>query len=435
MEIKVNDVGQCRKSIKITVPAEEIQKEYTEKVKSLQSESYIKGFRAGRTPLNIIEKKFGKSILDEMKYTYISKAFQTAMTENKLKPFGEPKLTQPEFTLEKEKAFEFEFVLDVQPEFTLPEYKNLEATKQSSEVTEEDIQTTLEDLRKRYAELVLVEDGVAQKDDVVFGNATIKIGDTEVWNKTNLMLSVTDTNLMGIPFTADFLLNHKVGEVLTKKVTLPNDFKTEEHRGKEADFSMTLVEIKRVKLPEINDQLAAEIGFKDLTGVKEFLKMQIAVEKESANNYMIEHDLLHRLLETVKIELPEAFIEEKVKESKQRIDEERKAKGEKLPEKEEEIKEDEKTIRERIIADLKEYLLLDRIAEQEKIEVNEDEVDQHIKAIASRYHKWPTEVKQDYEKSGVLDELRYETKTRKVLKFLRENAKISEEKKIIVATH
>lgn len=361
-------------------------------------------------------------------------SLKTAITDNKLKPLADPKIQMGSLKIAKGQDYKVEFTLDLQPEFEVPAYEKLQWIQENNAVTEEDLSLSLEEIRERRGEFVLAENAVSQKRDMLIGDLEIKAESEVLFSQKNTNIFVLDTRVKGIPVEKAFLLNHKVGDVLKKNLVLPETYEAEKDRGKNVELSFSIAEIKRLQLPAMDDNFAKEVGCENLEALKKNLQNQIKHEKEHQSEEKSLHLLLHQLIEETKLELSEEFIKDKIVEmqARQKRDPQKQETEEEKAKKEAELKQS-------IIWELKEYLIISKIAEKENIEVTEDEVDDYIKAIAHIYRKWPTEIKKEYEENGYIEEIRYKAKVSKVLEFLKKNAKVvnssDSDKKIIACNH
>ena len=424
MEIIINDAGNSRKEVKITIPADEVKKEYDDKINELKSKSHLKGFRPGKVPANVLEKKFGKNVLQELKPHFFNKAIEAAVNDHNLKPISSPHVDIEKITIEKDKPFIFEFLIETQPEFDLPEYKGLEVKKPGIRVSNKDMDTELGKLQREKAELVPVDNTETQEGDHLVCNVNLEVGNELIWGKENFKIEVCDTEVMGIIIGKKLLSGRKVGEVCQKKVSLPSDFKLTEYQGKNGEISFKIEDIKRLELPELDDAFACEAGFKDLPDMKTKIREQIKLAKEAKLNQNIEDEILKLLLQKTTINMPQEFVKDRVEKNKEEIRKQQEQDNKSPEQIEAHLKKQEPKIREQIEKHLREYLLIEKIAEQEKITVSDEDVEQEINVAASQYQKWPSEIKKEYEQRGLMEELKYQLKIRKVLAFIRENATV-----------
>lgn len=430
MEIVVTEVNPFKKDVKITVPREEIQKDYNDKLEEVRRHAQIKGYRPGRASKNIVERKYGKSILQELKVSFIVKAYEQTLEENNIVPIREPEIKEEEIAFSKDEDCEISFNLDVFPDFELPEYKGLDVLSQPIEVTDDEMKTAETEICKMRGELVVVEDENAtiKEGDVVICSFAFKIGNETIWSKENFLLEAVDLKVMNVVLKKELLLNHKVGDVCEEEVVFPEDFKLEEHKNKQGKISITITELKRVQLPELTDDFARELNYKDADDMREKIREQIHIRKEANNHYIIEKQLIDNLVNATEMPLPEEFIQERITRVNANMRNKLKQENKSDEEIDKIIADGSDEMKQEVIYQLKEYLLVEKIAGLEKIEVKDEEIDEYINAIAAQTRQWPNEVRKEYEQKGLIDELKYQAKMRKVLEFMRENAKISEAK-------
>lgn len=424
MEISVQEVGQMRKSIKINVPAEELLKKYQEKMKYLRENVVIRGFRVGKAPERVIERKYGEALEGEVKNEILQEAFASLEKDQKFKILGEPQFKE-ESPFQKGSAWSFEFIVDIQPEFTLPNYKGLEVKKTTLQISDEEVNDRLQIILRSRGTLEVVEKQPSQEDDMMVGDVTIKVADTTVWEKANSNLPVRDTTVYGFSIPKDKLIGHQVGEVIELTLPVPETYEIVEHRGKEAKFTYKIAELKRMKLPELNDAFAISLTCENVQDLKTKLREQMLIEKQMHYDMQVEEELFERVMSAVTITLPEAFIADRIAHSKEHFEEHMKEKGE-TQNIEEEWKKQEEKIRREWHDRMKEFLVVNRIASESEIEVSEYDLEQHFRQIASQVRRWPNEIRNQYEKSGMMDEVRYDLKKQKVMEVLRTHANFVE---------
>jgi trigger factor len=424
MEITITEAGPSKKNVKIVIAVEEIQNKYQEKIVEIRDNYPIKGFRAGKVPNHLIEKKFGKNIIEELKIGFIWDGYRQLLDEHKLELLRDPEIKPESILLQRNQPCTIEFTVEVFPEFKLPEYKGVEVQKPEASVAEKDVEMALEGVRKMRAELIVTENAVSAENDLLICDANLKVGEKLVWGNQNMSLEVEDSQLMGIAIPKSLFAGHKEKDVVLHKVTLPADFHIAEHANQQGEFSFVISEIKKIKLPELNDEFAKLIGAENLETLKKNILQNILTQREAQLDYMVERQIVEKLMAQVNIVVPENFIAERLKQAYEETRHHLLHEGKS----EEEIKaylEKEAThIQEEVIQDIKESLLLEKIARLEKIEVNEEDMDAYISAVAHQRGKWPNELRAEYEKKGMMEEVKYKVKTHKVLFMLQENAKV-----------
>ena len=167
MEFHVETTGPCRKRVKVTIPSEMVSAEFDKSYRQWVKTVPIPGFRPGKAPRKLVEKKFGKQVADEVKQTLLDTAFEKALKENELAPIAEPELDIEQVTVEPSQAVDFDFTVTVKPEFELPDYGDIEVEAPPADPTDEEVERALRGLRKSKATLRPIKDGTIANEDVV----------------------------------------------------------------------------------------------------------------------------------------------------------------------------------------------------------------------------------------------------------------------------
>jgi trigger factor len=423
MEIILNDMGACEKNIKVTVPVDIIKKEYEEKIIEVQTKGNIKGFRPGHIPKHVVEKKYGSTILEEMKMTYVTQAFEKAVKDNNLEIFGEPDMHEPPI-LHKDKEFSFEFILTLKPNFTLPDYKNYKLPTPIVKVEDSEVDMGLNHIRRLKGELIVIKDGEIIKEDSIICDLEIKSNDQSIWEEKNVPLEIRDYPPMkGIEKSAEAIfIGHKENDLCEADIKLSETFPKEEYRNKEAKVFFKILEIKRLKLPELNEEFLQSTGLQSVEALTNEIKKGIQYRKQSEENEKIESQILQKLLDETPMELPKHFIHHRVEHELAKFKDKTSKENLSPEEMATKIQQQETQLTEQMQQQLKELLIINRLAEENNIETTEEEVDQFIKSIAYSLQKWPNEIKAEYEKRGMMEDVKFQVKTHKVLSFIREHA-------------
>ncbi len=423
MDIAINDVGQLRKSLKVVVSTKEISEKYQEKYQYIQENIRVKGFRPGHIPANVIARKYGDAISNEVKAEILQEALSSIEEKNALKIMGEPQFKEEKpFKLDSD--WSFEFTIDIQPQFELPTYKQMEVKKTEVQISEEEITSRIDTIRRSKGTLIVVENEATQEEDHLVCDLCITIGDAKIYEKANYNIEVKNTEVFGLSIGKDLLIGKKVGETVEATLPIPETYEVAEHRGKDAKFTCKVLEIKRMKLADLNDGFAKEIGCENVEDLKNKLREQMKIEKEMHVEMQVEDELLEKLLKDLKVTLPEEFIKDRLEHAKKDFfhhQKEHEKKEDSVIEEEWKKEEEKANIqwRERIT----EYFLINRISEIENVEVTEQDLEEHFRQVAWQFRRWPNEIRSQYEKMGMMDEVKYDIKKRKVMVILRENAK------------
>jgi trigger factor len=423
--IEVEEPGPCKRVLKISVPVEKVQLEIEKSYKELGSNLAYPGFRKGKVPRQILEKRFGDQIRDEVKDGLLQSTFEEALESKELSPLGEPEFDKIEF--EASKPFTYEVKLSVRPEFELGEYKGIQVEEPDTEPAEAEIEAALNQIRQGRAELVPAEDGVSQAGDYLIADIGLYVEDEEVFLEEEASLRVGGDTIMGVQDQKilDFLVGAKVDERREVEVPLADDFREEKHRGKTGKFTLLPKEVKRIKLPELDDDFAKELKFESAEELREETVSRLRAQKAAEKPMRIENDIVERILAGLDLPLPDDILEKEADAVAFRTRLRLLRLGMQEEQIEKHLEEERPRSKESIGRNLREMFVLEKIAEAEKIFVTEDEVDQHLTARAEAYGSTLADMKQEMRSSGELAGLRMEMRHEKVRAFLREHAKVS----------
>ena len=430
MQVQVEEVGPCKKLVKIEIPADRVDEELEKTYEQLNEGVAVPGFRKGHVPRWLMRSKFGKQIDSDTKDTLVADSFDEAVKEQKLRPIGSPSFDE-EIEFEAGKPLSFGVTIEVRPEFEIDDYTALELKKTSAKPTKAEIKERIDFLRRRYAKLEDVTKGAPKAEDVAVGCLTLREGDDVYREIPNHQFIAGDHVLIGMTAeeTTEFVTQIKVGETAEKEITVPDAFGDEAKRGAKMTLSFKLDNIRRPNLPDVTEEWVKEVGFDSLDEFNDEITAALTREKERQGQEQLEEQMMEQLLKKVDFELPEDIVKSMAQRTLVRRSMALRQRG--MPQEEiekqlEKLKdESEKSAQ----GAAKTYFILDEIAEKERIFVTEDEVDARVEAMAANYGRSPDQVLRDLEKDDRLSELRSSMREEKVKAFLLEKATIKEPKK------
>jgi trigger factor len=433
-EVKIEEIGPCKKRLKIQVPKEELQETLEETYADLVQSAVLPGFRRGRVPRKLLEKRFGDDVKEDVKQKVMAKTVRETLEKNQLSPVGEASYENVEFDVEK--ALSFDVTFEVLPTFEVPNYKGLKLNRKSAEPTDEDIYNAIQQLRQRAGVLTTMENTPAEKGDLVICDYEVRVGDQVAASATNAEIAADGMNVVGISPepVAELLVGAKAEEKRSGKAILTEQFSREDLRGKEADVQFTVKEVKRLIMPDVNEEFAKKNGFDSLAEMKEFLQERVKTRKDEWVKADLERQACDELLTVTNFELPLDLVEHQTEENLLRRQARLMLRG--IPP--EQINREMNALRdasqEEAIRSFKVYLILEKIAEKEKIFATEDDVEERIVQTAMARKITPAQMKQRLEAERTMSALRSEIRHQKVLDFLVANGQIVDVKKSITDT-
>jgi trigger factor len=429
VQVTVEDVGPCKKHLKITVPLAEVQAKIDENYAQLGSTATVSGFRKGHVPRPLLERRFGEEVLEDVKQAILSDASRKAVEEQGLKPIGEPSYDNVEFDPAKDCVFEI--TVEIEPRFDLPEYKGLKLKKPSAAVNEPEIDRGLEALRMQRARLDLMPEGtaVAGEDVIVCDWKAVSDGET-VADQADAQVLVRGRRSGGVELEKDLaevLDGAKFGETRQAAGKFTEDYPIEKWRGKEGQVEFTVKEVRRPKAPEIDEAFAKSLDFESLDELRAAVGRNLTQTKARDAQLALEEKLFDALLGGTQVELPEGVLKAQARNIMMRQQYRLRQRG--IPDDEiekhlEDLRNASESAAER---NLKIFFVLNAIAEKEKIFVTENEVESRIASMASGYNTTPQRLRAQIEKDGSMSELRSGLRETKVVDFLLSKAEIEEE--------
>lgn len=427
MNVTVERVGNDA-TLKITLPAEEVNKGFKKAVAKIAGQVNIPGFRKGKAPRNIIEMHYGKEAVKQEAFELVAnQCYTEALEQEKLIPVSDPKVEDSVF--EENKDMELTIKVTLKPEVKLGDYKELHVEKEAVEVTDEAVEEQVQGLRSRHAKMVEAEeDAVIEKGDfaIIDFAGTVDGEPFSGGEGKGYPLEVGSNSF--IPGFEDQLVGLKKGDSTDVDVTFPEEYFVKELAGKQAIFKVNVQDVKRKELPELTDEyVAANSDCKTVEELRASYKERM--QKAAENNAQIAYEkaLIDLAVANAEFEVPEIMIEDRVT---QMIDEMRmslEARKLTLEQYMQYSGIDMKQLRERqhdaAVENVKTDLVLDAIAKAENIQVSMEDVDSELSAIASQHGATLEDVKKIIKSNGTMGLLLANILRRKAAHVIIDSAK------------
>lgn len=422
--VEVADEGPCRKRMSITIAPETVTAELETQFKQLKSNVMLPGFRKGKAPLKMIKAKFGKDIEQDVREDLINRSVSEQMENADYTPIGFPEFENIEFSTEN--PFTFEAVFDVQPTFDLPEYKGVDVDSQLKTVEDSDVDAEIERISEQASTLEPLEVGSQAEGDFVVVNLDLTADGESIFSRDEVMMKIGDDFIdsMEIPGLGKDLAGAAADAVIEKSATVPDDFPQEEHHGKTADVKLTIKDAKKLVAPEMNEEFFGRLGVESEEDLRNKVREGMEGRYEAEENTRQEDLLAEKVADSVEMELPESMLERRKESLVRNKVMELMREGSSEEDATAEVEKDEELANQARL-ELVRIFVLDRIAEEEKVFVTEDEVVQRLQAIAATYQQPLEAVMEQYRNNGMIPELRNGMKREKVKQLLRKKAKVS----------
>ena len=430
MKTSVEEISSVKKKLLIEIESREVDSKLDDAYKKLSKQAKIPGFRPGKTPRKMLEIHYGNQVMEDVTRDLINETLPRAIEEVKTFPLGTPLLEKG--TLKKGIKFSYSAVIDVVPQFKLENYLGLEAEKEKHSVTEEDVQKQLDQIRNSRGKLTSIDqDRPVKKDDyVILDYEGFEDGQPLDGIKSpNFILKVGSND-----FHADFeksLIGLKKDTEKEINVDFEENYYHSKLAGKSINFKIKIIDIKKMILPELNNEFAQNFGkdFKDMKDMKSKVKESVSAEEEKRINKELRQRLLQKISETVDFELPQILVENEINSAVENVKQNLLRNGgtlEKMGLSEEKIRNDFRPVSEKRVKDM---LILNVIAKQEKITVDDEDLDKTFNDLAATTGETPQNIRKYYEERNVVDSLKETLLEEKTLNYLVDHAKVNEVEK------
>lgn len=434
MNIAVEKQPKCIAILNVEVPSADVAAKRQSITSSYASQAKLPGFRPGKAPKTVIEKRFGKQISEELTEALFGEACDKALeTENlKVLDFGFP----DNINERPDGSIAFETRLILAPEFTLPVYKGIEIKAPTTEVTDEEINTQLESIRERLAEFEDVTDRAIQTDDIAVVDFTTTLDGQSLIDaigekgqylakRENHWLPVKEGSFL--PGYAEQLVGSQQGDQKDVTITLDDSFPFEELRGKSIVLHTTVQGIKAPKLPELNDDFAEKlIPGKTIDEIKAVIRENMGMEKIKQINELKVSQIVEKLNIAINFELPEEIVKREVQNQANTLVEQGSQQGasdEDILKQQEEIF---SVATKRAVTNLRTNFLLQEIAQAEKINVSDADLLGHISQIAQQRKQPIKKVIKELQKNRQIQSIRNSMLISQTIDFLVEQAIVTE---------
>ncbi|RST76242.1 trigger factor [Siminovitchia acidinfaciens] len=408
----------------VEVDQETVDKGLDTAFKKVVKQVHIPGFRKGRIPRPIFEKRFGvESLYQDALDAILPEAYTSAVEETGIEPVDQPEIDIEQ--MEKGKELIFKATVVVKPEVKLGEYKGLEGEDVDTEVTDEDVDNELKTLQERQAELVVKEEGEAAEGDTVTIDFEGFVDDEpfEGGKAENYTLELGSGSF--IPGFEEQLVGVEAGAEKDVSVTFPEEYHAEELAGKPAVFKVKVHEIKTKELPELDDEFAKDVDeeAETLDALKASIKERLTKDKEHEADHKLRDSLVEKATENAEIELPEVMVENELKNMMKEFEQRLQMQGMNLDLYFQFSGQDEDALKSQMKEDAEKRvrmnLTLEAIAKAENLEPSEEDVNKELQKMADMYSMAVEDIKKAF--GGNTDQIEADLKIQKAVDFLVEN--------------
>jgi trigger factor len=448
LNVKVEKPSNITRKLTIKVPANSVAQRFQEGLVEVQRTAKLKGFRPGHVPMPVVKQYYGSDVRHRVFHNLIDESYQQAIREQQIQAVGSPQIEAPDHKtgegthdheLQEGKELTFTAIVEVLPELEVKGYAGISLTRTKVEVQDENVEQVIKEMLDRQAQLVPAAGGlltaegtqgsrpVAKGDfvDMAFsGGIVTETGIEERQGmKGSRLLEIGSGAL--IPGFEDNFIGMRQGETKTFRVKFPADFYEKDMAGKEAEFTVTLNEVKEKKLPELNDEFAKGSGYENIGDMRAKIHEHLMTQQTQDADRKLRSDLLQALIDKNSFEVPMSLVQAQTRALAQDVAQNLKSQGYNDQMIQEALASELDNLKKRAENQVRASLILETIAKKENITIAPEEVDGEISKMASSMKIEEEKVRDYYTKTpGRREDLEFRLKEDRAVQFLLSKAKI-----------
>lgn len=427
-DVLITDVGPCRKHIKVSVDRANIDKRVDEKYAELVGDSWIPGFRPGKAPRQIVVRKFKKEVHDQIKGQVLLESLEQLAEDHDIAPISPPNLNPGKIEIPDSGPFVYEFEVEVRPQFDLPNYRGLKLKRPVKKFTDDDVVQEEQKVLARYGSLV-PKSGPAAKGDYIIVDMTTEFQGKQIGQAKEITLRVDDTLAFRDGVANKFgeqTIGAQAGDKRVIEITMTEAVATEALKGQTVQATLEVQDVKSLRLPELTHEFLHNFDVHSPEQFREKVRTLLDRRLEYSQRQSAREQVLAHIAASASWELPHDMLMRQARKAMSRRVLEMRDAGMT----EEEIKGRQRLLERDVLQStalaLKEHFVLQKIAEVEKIEVDDDEIDLEIERIADQAGESPRKVRAQMEREDLLETLAAQLIERKALDLILDSAEYEE---------
>ncbi|MBL7715577.1 MAG: trigger factor [Bdellovibrionales bacterium] len=437
INVQVEKSSAVLRKLTVKVPASEVAIRFNQGLAEVQRTAKIKGFRPGHVPMAVVKQYYGEDVRHQVFHNIIDDSFREAVRKENIRAVGRPKIETPnhktgtgehDHTIAEDQDLTYTATVEVLPEIEVKNYKGLSATRLPVEVTDKDITTVVNGLLDAQSELVVAGEGPVKKGDHADLNfAGGLVTDSGIEEKPGMkgsrVIEIGSDTL--IPGFEEQVEGMKKGETKTFRIAFPKDYFDKDYASKEAEFTVTVNEIKQKKLPDLNDEFAKTMGYENVADMRKKAEEHLTREKTQESDRKVRSDLLAALIEKNNFDCPESLIRAQTNALAQDAVENLKRQGFSEQMINDALQTEFEGLKKRAETQVRASLLLEAVAKKENLSVTADTREAEYKKMAEQMRVDEAQIRDFYAGNAQrAEDLEYRLKEEVAVRFLMDSAKI-----------
>ena len=427
MKTSLEEISPVKKKLLVEVESEEVDRKIEETYRTLGKKAKVHGFRPGKVPRRILERYFKDQVVEEVTRGLVDETLPKAVEESKAMPLTIPVVEND--SLKAGQSFKYAVVMEVKPQFELRDYMGVELEKEIVEVTDQDVERNMQEIRKAHATLKPVQEdrGAREGDSIVVDYEAFEAGKpVEGVKAQNFMIALGGGAIH--PELEKGLTGLKAGDLKDVEVHFDEKHQNARLAGKDVTFKVKVIDLKITELPELNDEFAKSLGgeFPDLETLKKRVKDSLLENEKKRVEKDFRRRLIKKISDKVDFELPQSLVESEIRSGVESVKQNLLRMGsnmEKAGIKEEKLREDLVPAAGQRV---KELLILGEIARQSGLTISDLELDQGFEEMAKSLGQEPQVMRKFYEARDLVGSFREKLLEERTLNYLANGAKIAE---------
>lgn len=424
MNVNIEEPNSLRRKLTIEVEPDEIKHELDRAFNELKRGVVLKGFRPGRAPRNLLERFFGEQVRGEVVQKLVKEYTDKALEEHNLKPVAAPEIVTEQTDLQKDLSLKFSATFDLRPKIEVKDYEGLKVPESKVEVSDNEVEEAIERFRERQATLKKIEDRTVVED----GDYALASVEAFVDGKP-LSSTRPDDRLVEVSERAlahgvyEVLKGAELGKQMKASKTYPADYSHKDLAGKTIEWRATAKEIYRRELPTVDDDFAKDLGDENLEAFRTRVRGELLAHAKQEANARARQGLLDIVIERNPVELPESLVARELSAMEAELHQTLEAGGLSHEDASERVKQNADDLKARAEKRARTGLIVDALAEQEKIEINDEELGERVAAIVTQSGRNRDRAAEFYRSPENREALRQSMRREKALDFILSRAK------------
>lgn len=444
MELSVNveKTSPIQRKLTIKVPAQMVNKRWEQGLAEVQKTAKIKGFRPGNVPITIIRQYYGSDVRHQVFHNLIDESYKQALRDQQIRAVGSPQIETPDHqtgqgshdhSIKDGQDLTFTATVEVLPEIEVKGYTGLSLTRKKTDITDGEVDGVVRNIQDSQAQLIpLASPRAARKSDHADINFTGGlVTETGIEEKEGMkgqrVLEIGSDTL--IPGFEENLVGMQAGETKTFRVPFPADFYESSMAGKDAEFTVTLNEIKEKQLPELSEEFAKTAGYESVADLRAKAKTHLTTQKADESERQLRSDLLQQLIEKNPFDVPASLVQAQTRSLAQDVAGNLKNQGFNDQMIQEALTGELEQLKKRAESQVRASLLLEAIAKAEGIAIKPEEIDEELKTMAVSAKVEEERIRDYYLKNQQRkDDLEFRMREDRTVKFILGKGKVKDEK-------